>query len=336
MLDAAVCGNIFASPNAKQIEAGLNLIQSPRGTLVITKNYTGDKLNFTLAVEKFRFATAQPVRLVVVSDDVSIGRTKSARVGRRGLAGTVLVHKIAGGAAAAGRSLDEIMTMAQFAIDNMGTIGVALDGCCVPGQNARHTRLAPDEIEIGIGIHNEPGSKRISPVPALGTLVTDMLAMILDEEDEERNYLASHPRPGQSDVVLLVNNIGGLSTLEIAGITGEVCSQLSKNYQVQLARVYAGTFLSALNGPGFSITILNLPTSEPMSSDILEYLDMHTDAFGWSPSLSADTWTTKAPSLPSKPLTPPLSPGSETIPHIHVPNITCELIELRHYLNGLD
>lgn len=200
MLDAAVCGAVFASPNAAQVESALRTIQSPKGTLIIVKNYTGDKLNFTLAAERFRLAAGLPVRLVVVADDVSIGRTRSGLVGRRGLAGTILIHKIAGGASAAGLSLDEIVTAAEFAMANMGTIGVGLDGCNIPGQ-ANQPRLSNDELEIGIGIHNEPGSKRIKPRCDINSLIKDMLSNLLGD-DPERNYISSLPRPGDHDVVL--------------------------------------------------------------------------------------------------------------------------------------
>ncbi|KAF2971900.1 hypothetical protein GQX73_g1742 [Xylaria multiplex] len=293
MLDASVCGNIFASPNMIQIETGLSLIRSPKGILVIVKNYTGDKLNFTLSAQRFRFATGIPVRLVIVADDVSIGRSKSARLGRRGLAGTVLVHKVAGGAAAAGRSLDEVAGLAEFVGENMGTIGVALNGCDIPGR-PHVERLEDDEVELGIGIHNEPGSRRISPRPSIEALVEEMLCVILKQEDEERNYLKHHPSSESCDVVVLINNLGGLSQLEIASLMGHVGAQLGSQYNIKLSRAYAGTFLSALNGPGFSITLLSLPKSNTSSAAVLEYLDAPTDALGWTSSIPSVLWTDPA------------------------------------------
>lgn len=116
-----------------------------------------------------------------------------------------------------------------------------------------------------------------------------MLSSILDVTDVERNYLTSIPQQGGHGVVLLVNNLGGLSTLEVVAVTGEVVSQLSTNYQLNLSRVYTGTFLSALNGPGFSITILALPKSEPLSSRILQWLEAPTDALGWTCSIFTST-----------------------------------------------
>jgi triose/dihydroxyacetone kinase / FAD-AMP lyase (cyclizing) len=289
MLDAAVLGDVFASPNALQVQAGLQLVESPKGILIIVKAYTGDKLNFTLAAERFRFATGQPVRMVVVGDDVSIGRTKSARVGRRGLAGTVLIHKIAGAASVSGCSLDTIVDMADYAIANMGTVGVGLDACSMPGMK-RQARLQLDEVEIGIGIHNEPGSRRVQPQPTLDALVADMLSAILDPSDVERNYLASTPGSATHEIVLLVNNLGGLSTLEVLAATGEAIYQLNSTYQLSPCRVYSGIYLSALNGPGFSLTILSLPKDSPHSARILHWLDAPTDALGWTCSIPGTVW----------------------------------------------
>lgn len=295
MLDAAVCGHIFASPNSLQISAGLGHIASPKGSLIIVKNYTGDRLNFTLESERARFSSGLPVRMVSVADDVSIGRRKSQAVGRRGLAGVVLAHKIAGAAAAAGADLDSIADLVAWAGSNTGTIGVGLSPCDVPGRAAEDSRsLAADEVEIGIGIHNEPGTRRVHPQPGLEDLVGELLALVLEKDDPERNYLAANPTQVESDTVLLVNNLGSLSVLEVSSITGTVVSALETRYGIRPARIYAGTFLTALNGQGFSITILSLPKSDARSMDVLSYLDAHTDAPGWSPSISTETRAQRA------------------------------------------
>ncbi|RSL84374.1 hypothetical protein CEP52_016454 [Fusarium oligoseptatum] len=292
MLDAAVCGAVFASPNAAQIEAGLARIQSPKGILVIVKNYTGDKLNFTLAAERFRLASGTPVRLIVVADDVSIGRTRSALVGRRGLAGTVLIHKIAGAASVAGLDLDGIVAVTEFAMAHMGTIGVGLDGCHVPG-HANESRLADDEVEIGIGIHNEPGSRRIKPRPGLDTLIKSMLSNLLDD-DPERSYLST-PWKEDHSVVLQINNLGGISCFELLAITRQVISQLKTGYGIRPVRVYSGTFLSALDCPGFSITLLGLPKSDKTSTQILHWLDSPCDTVGWPCSFDKSAWAGQMP-----------------------------------------
>ncbi|KAM0550191.1 hypothetical protein ACHAPJ_009039 [Fusarium lateritium] len=318
MLDAAVCGAIFASPNAAQVESALRTIQSPKGTLIIVKNYTGDKLNFTLAAERFRLASGLPIRLIVVADDVSIGRSRSGLVGRRALAGTALIHKISGGASAAGLDLDGIVTIAEFAMANMGTTGVGLDGCRVPGQSIE-SRLGQDELEIGMGIHNEPGSRRIKPRPDIVGLVKDMLNSLLGD-DPERNYISSPPRPGEHDVVLLVNNLGGLSALEILAITNHVITQLGAVYAVKPTRVYSGTLLSSLDCPGFSITLLSLPKDNVFSPQILNFLDSPTDAFGWPSHISSSNWTGNS-AVTDRPAKEVLT---KTEPAREVPQIPCD------------
>ncbi|KAK7216224.1 hypothetical protein V2G26_004227 [Clonostachys chloroleuca] len=317
MLDAAVCGSIFASPNAAQIECGLRHIQSPNGTLIIVKNYTGDKLNFTLAADRFRLATAQPIRLLVVADDVSIGRSKSALVGRRGLSGTTLIHKISGAAASDGVDLDGIVEIAEFAMDNMGTIGLGLDGCQIPGQASNNSRLANDEIEIGIGIHNEPGSRRISPRPSLEDLVKGLLSNLLDE-DPERNYIATPPKADMTDIVVQINNLGSLSALEMLAITNEITSQLHNTYGLKPVRVYCGTFLSALNCPGFSITLLSLPRASKHSPTIIKYLDESTDAVGWPSHLAKATWESPVSASQSDVSTKDGKPSQDT------PSVPCD------------
>lgn len=328
MLDAAVCGAIFASPNVIQIESGLRSVQSPLGSLVIVKNYTGDKLNFGLAVEKSRAKARNTVKVLMVDDDVSVGRTKGHMVGRRGLAGTVLIHKIAGAAADSGASLDDVYEVAEYANSCLATIGVTLNGCDVPGQQ-QHINLAADEIELGMGIHNEPGSRKIKPQPGTKSLIDDMLAAILDTTDKERNYLQKSPVAHPSEVVLLVNNLGGLSVLEITCLTGMVVKQLKSKYMIQSSRVYAGTFLSALNGPGFSITLLSLPKDEPaaekMADRILAYLDAPTSAVGWTPSLPASGWSETVPEA---------TVTKSVAEKVEINNIPCKLPSVRYRYVG--
>jgi dihydroxyacetone kinase len=329
MLDAAVCGAIFASPNVIQIESGLRAIQSPMGSLVIVKNYTGDKLNFGLAVERSRARAGNTVKVLMVDDDVSVGRTKGRMVGRRGLAGTVLIHKIAGAAAALGASLNDVYDVAEYANRFLATIGVALNGCDVPGQQ-QHVDLAADEIELGMGIHNEPGSRKIKPQPSIKSLIDEMLATILDTTDKERNYLSKSPVAHPSEVVLLMNNLGGLSVLEITCLTGMVVEQLKSKYKIHSSRVYVGTFLSALNGSGFSITLLSLPkdgpASESLAKSILAYLDAPTSAIGWTPSLPAAAWSETSETAPKETFAKSFAEKVEIV------DIPCKLTSVQHCL----
>ena len=292
MLTAAVCGAIFASPNITQIERALRTITSPRGTLVIVKNYTGDKLNFGLGVEKHRASSSSKINMVLVADDVSIGRTRSRMVGRRGLAGTAIVHKVAGAAAAADLSLEQVTYLAQYVNNNLATIGVGLDYCNPPGQQI-HGSVAADEVELGLGIHNEPGSKRLRPQPDAAELIERMLKTILDPTDMERNYLSrSSGKDDFSGYVLLVNNLGGLSIIELTALTSIIVEKLRAHYSIEPRRCYMGTFVSSLNGPGFSITLLRLPTGNAADKElcdrIIGFLDSPTSAVGWTPKASSE------------------------------------------------
>lgn len=291
MLDAAVCGAVFASPNVLQIENGLDIIHSPKGMLVIVKNYTGDRLNFGLAVEKSR-AAGSNVRMLAVGDDVAIGRSRGKMVGRRGMAGTALIHKIAGAAAEEGMSLDEVFNIAEFAAESVATIGAGLNGCDVPGQQ-RHIDLEDNEVELGMGIHNEPGSRRIKPQPSTPDLIKEMLSLILNTDDTERSYLPHAPATGKpTEVVLLINNLGGLSVLELTCLTNLVLEGLQQGYNIKPCRVYSGTFLSALNATGFSITLLSMPVGAK-SEKVLSFLDAPTTAPGWTASIPSVSWNTE-------------------------------------------
>ncbi|KAI5817323.1 dihydroxyacetone kinase [Pyronema omphalodes] len=296
MLDAAVCGDIFASPTALQIGAGLAAIQSSKGTLVIVKNYTGDRLNFALAVERSR-AQGHEIETVTVADDVAVGREKGSLVGRRGLAGTALVHKVAGSAAESGEDLKTVTATAQHVIDNLATVGASLGRCHVPGhEESTEDALKPDELEIGMGIHNEPGCRRVSPIPSHEQLISDLLKMLLDTSDTDRGFIQR--KPGEK-VVLLVNNLGGISNLEINILTAETVHQLSSTWKITPCRVFAGSFMTSLNAPGFSITLLTLPEDAAISPDkILQHLDAPTTAVGWTNSLPASHWGNQRPVPP--------------------------------------
>ncbi|KAK4152584.1 Dak1 domain-containing protein, partial [Chaetomidium leptoderma] len=245
MLDVAVAGNIFASPSAPQILAGIQALDAPLGTILITKNYTGDKLNFGLAAEQAK-ANGRDVRIVFVEDDVSI--KSNDLVGRRGLAGTVFVHKIAGAAAAKGLSLDEVTRVAQKTTNSLATVAVSLDRCSVP-QREEQEGLDPDAVEYGMGIHNEPGAER-SKVTSLQETVAKLLSILLLDHDHSATFRSS-------DVAVMINNLGGLSVLELQIVADEILRQLCSQIP-NIRRVFIGTFVTALDGPGVSVTLLGL------------------------------------------------------------------------------
>ncbi|TFY51867.1 hypothetical protein EVJ58_g10338 [Rhodofomes roseus] len=261
MLTAAACGTVFASPNTSQVRRAIDLVENEQGTVIIVKNYTGDILNFGLAKEQY--AAQHPeksdkVKFVIVGDDVAVGKTQGKIVGRRGLAGTCLVYKIAGALAKRGGSLDEVYAIAEYVAAHVGTIGVGLEHCHVPGTAAGDSHLAPSEIEIGMGIHNEPGNRRLAPVPPLADLVPQLLDLLTSTTD---------PR-------------AQLRAVQGEGSRRATRAALDKQGFV-IERVLAGTFMTSLNMPGFSITLLLLPdgsdSSAPSAESLLSLLDEKPD-----------------------------------------------------------
>ena len=164
MLSAAVCGAVFASPSTKSVLAAIMHVTGSGGCLVIVKNYTGDRLNFGMACEQAK-AAGLAVEMVVVGDDCALAGRGAGIAGRRGIAGTCFVHKIAGAAAAAGKTLSEVAAVAQAAADSVGSMGVALRSCTLPGQ-ARDERITAGEMEVGLGIHGEPGAMTAAVAPS--------------------------------------------------------------------------------------------------------------------------------------------------------------------------
>ncbi|WWC66556.1 dihydroxyacetone kinase [Kwoniella pini CBS 10737] len=285
LLDAAICGNIFASPNVAQVKKGLDLITNEKGSLIIVMNYTGDALHFGLAAEQYK-ASGKPgdVRVLLVQDDVAVSREQGTIVGRRGLAGTILVYKIASALSDSGADLDSVENVAKYVTSRLGTIGVGLDHCHVPGTQPGDAHLKESQVELGMGIHNENGTHKLE-LPTISELVDTMLFKIINTNDPERSYVP-FKNDGSDEVVLLVNNLGAISELEIGGITGEAIKWLQKK-NIKVKRVLAGTYMTSLNMPGFSLTLLLLPSksesNSPYSSEqILKYLDAPASAPGWA------------------------------------------------------
>lgn len=220
---------------------------------------------------------ADRAKFLIVGDDVAVSKSQGKIVGRRGLAGTILVYKIAGALAERGGSLEDVYNVAEWVSKHVGTIGVGLEHCHVPGTAAGASHLGQSEIEIGMGIHNEPGNRRLSPVPPLNELVKQLLENLMSTSDPERSFL---PFKGRGDrVVLLVNNLGGMSELEVGGLVREATKGLQDRGAV-VERVIAGTLMTSLNMPGFSLTVLLLPEG-PTAQTILSLLDDTPDAPGW-------------------------------------------------------
>ncbi|KWB87287.1 dihydroxyacetone kinase family protein [Burkholderia ubonensis] len=261
MLNAAVCGEVFTSPSTDAVLAAIRATAGPNGALLVVKNYTGDRLNFGLAAELAR-AEGIPVETVIVADDVSL-RERVERGQRRGIAGTVLIHKLAGAAAARGLPLARVAAIAREAAADLGTMGVALDGCTIPGADKSGFSLADHEIELGLGIHGEKGVERTAPLPA-DALVDTLLSSIVGD-------LAL---AGGERVALLVNGLGATPDMELAIVLRAAYDNLSRR-GISVERAWAGTFLSALDMPGCSISVLRL------NDERAALLDAPTQARAW-------------------------------------------------------
>jgi len=264
MLTAAVCGDVFTSPSTDAVLSAIRAVGGPAGVLLIVKSYTGDRLNFGLAAEIAR-SEGIPVEMVVVADDVSLA-TGAANAGRRGIAGTVLVHKVAGAAAAAGLPLDRVAALARRVIDGVGSMGVGLTACTVPAAGRPSFSLADDEIEFGLGIHGEAGVRRERLQP-VGALVSTVAERIFDDRGLKAGDRA----------VLLVNNLGATPSMEMAIVAGEA-ARAARARGLRVERMWTGTFLTALDMAGFSLSAL------AVDDELLGYLDAPTSASAWPTS----------------------------------------------------
>ncbi|KAK8062727.1 hypothetical protein PG997_014824 [Apiospora hydei] len=293
-LAAAACGDIFASPSTKQILAAVRATPSDEGHIMMITNYTGDKLHFGLAAERAKAdGTCRNVAVIPLTDDVSLGRSKSAVVGRRGMPGHMIPAKITTAAAAKKYSFDRCVKLATAVNAEVVSIGSALDHCHVPGR-AKHETLPSDVVVVGAGIHNEPGAQRLSPFPPVEDLISHCLKLLCDPNDPERSFVEFH---NNDTVVLLINNYGGVSNLELGALTDETMVQLGRTWNIKPARILSGSFETSLNGPGFSISLCNLTNaanevSAPVE-ELLDLLDMKTDAVHWPNVFSPDAYKTQ-------------------------------------------
>lgn len=244
MLDAAVPGPVFTSPTPDPILAATQAVDGGAGVLHIVKNYTGDVLNFETAAD-LAAAEGIDVRAVIVNDDVAV-KDSLYTAGRRGVAGTVLVEKIAGAAAERGDDLDAVTAVATQVISQVRTMGVALTPCVVPHAGEPSFTLADDEIEIGIGIHGEPGRERIRMEPA-DAIVDRILAPIIDDI----------PFVSGDSVLLFVNGMGGTPQVELYIVFRRAAEVLAEK-GITVTRTLVGNFTTSLEMQGASITILKL------------------------------------------------------------------------------
>ncbi|EPF6065707.1 glycerone kinase [Enterobacter cloacae] len=307
MLTAAVCGDLFASPSVDAVLNAIVAVTGDRGCLLIVKNYTGDRLNFGLAAEKAK-RYGLKVEMVIVADDIALPDNKQPR----GIAGTALVHKIAGYAAEHGKSLSEVRDIAQQACDNLWSLGVAMQTCNLPGSDEEEGRIKQGHVELGLGIHGEPGASVVDTQNSkaiIDTLVTPLKA-----------------QAGDGRFAVLINNLGGVSALEMALLTKELAHSALKENIAYL--IGPAPLVSALDMKGFSLTLLKL-------NDLFEKaLHEEVKTLGWQkPVAFAPLRTQEHSAIHDRvEFTPSANPQVGE----YVSVVTKTLIQLENRLNALD
>ena len=256
MLDAAVSGNVFSSPSPDRIGDAINRMNSGKGVLLIIKNYSGDIMNFGLASD---LAEAEDIQVesVVVKDDVAVPDSTYS-TGRRGIAGTVFVHKIAGAKAELGGNLKEVKAAAEKAVANIRSMGMAMSPCVLPAVGKPGFVLEDNEVEIGMGIHGEPGVERTQVKTAKETA-----EILLEKILEDYDYTGS-------EVAVLVNGLGGTPLMELYILNMEV-QKLLEEKNIRTYKTLVGNYMTALDMTGCSLTLMKL------DDELKELLDAPCD-----------------------------------------------------------
>lgn len=244
MLTAAVCGDVFASPSTIQVYNAILQTETKKGTLLIVKNYSGDCMNFDAAAEMAE-EDGLRVESVYVNDDIAV-EDSLFTVGRRGVAGTLFVHKIAGAAAEDGKELEEVKRIAEKTIENVKTIGIALTSCTVPAKGTPTFSLADNEIEFGVGIHGEPGIER-SELEKASNSAARMVDLLLRELKLTKG----------NQCAIMINGLGATPLMELYILNKDVTALLQER-GIKIHKTFVGNFMTALDMAGASITILKL------------------------------------------------------------------------------
>lgn len=307
MLTAAVCGDIFASPTVDAVLSAILAATGPKGCLLIIKNYTGDRLNFGLAAEQAR-ALGLEVKTVTVNDDIALGND----VQKRGLAGTLFVHKIAGQLAEEGKSLDEIAVVAQKVIDQTSSIGLSLTECQHLGQETT-PRLTDDQVELGLGIHGEPGIEVIPYDKA-----DKLMSLAIDK-------LVANIPDGNERYAMIFNNMGSVSPIEMSLLVNSFRqTKLSDKIDYMIG---PAALMSSINMSGFSVSVLLL------TEEIEDALLAPAEPTAWQLQPFKKPASVSSPKLP------------ETIPYEASANVEVQqlikevgalLVAIEKEINGLD
>ncbi len=243
LLDAAAAGNVFASPSPDRILEAVKRANGGRGVLMVVKNYSGDIMNFEMAGEMARMEGIETA-MVVVKDDVAVPDSTFS-TGRRGIAGTVFVHKIAGAAAQRGDDLAGVQALALHACGRLRSMGMASAPCTLPGAGKPNFTLADDEIEIGMGIHGEPGVSRARPASAKETA-----RVLLERVLADLDYTGSR-------VAVLVNGLGATPLMELYIVYNEI-ETLLREKGITVHKALVGNYMTSLEMAGCSVTLLKL------------------------------------------------------------------------------
>lgn len=273
MLDAAVCGDVFASPSQVQVYNAIKACATDKGVLLIVKNYSGDCMNFNNAMSDAQDDGIK-VDAVYVNDDIAV-KDSLYTVGRRGVAGTVLVHKCAGAAAEQGKSLEEVKAVANKVIDNVRSFGFAFTSCTVPAAGHPTFDIGDDEMEFGVGIHGEPGRFREKINYSTGTFCDDLSRRIVTDLEEDLALKSGE------EVVLLINGFGGTPLQELYILNNSVTKALAKD-GVKIHKTIVGNFMTSIDMAGASISVLRV------DSELKALVDypVNTPALTWGAAMS--------------------------------------------------
>ncbi|MCT6881729.1 MAG: dihydroxyacetone kinase subunit DhaK, partial [Snodgrassella alvi] len=306
MLTAAVCGDLFASPSVDAVFNAIVAVTGEQGCLLIVKNYTGDRLNFGLAAEKAK-SHGLKVEMVIVADDISLPENRQPR----GVAGTVLVHKIAGYAAEEGKSLAQVRALAQQACDNLWSLGLAMQTCHLPDY-MEETRIKDGQVELGLGIHGEPGASVVN---------TQNSKILIDNLVKSLQHSA-----GKGRFAVLINNLGGVSSLEMALLTREVAhSSISEQTDWLIG---PAPLVTSLDMKGFSLSVLRL------NDYFVQALNAPVETQGWQKPVALKPLKKLAcqPVLKQS----EYKPSENALAAACITAITDKLIGLESRLNALD
>ena len=256
MLDCAICGEIFTSPTPDQVLEAIKLADSGEGVFMVIKNYTGDVMNFEMAKDMAEMEGIN-VDYIIVNDDVAV-EDSTYTTGRRGIAGTIFVHKVLGAMARSGKSLNEMKAMAEKIVKNIKSMGMATKACINPISGKESFDLSEEDMEIGVGIHGEPGVKQ-EKIKTADEISKELLDHILEDFENL-----------DGDFVLMVNGMGQTTEMELF-IVNNFASDYLKEKNINIKKTFLGNFMTSMDMAGFSLTLFKV------DDEILKLLEENVD-----------------------------------------------------------